>query len=862
MKIKKLIILILSVLFSFSIASAQNFVNLDAVTAGLHNTDTLNIDTVISFSFRLQSASVDPITGFTNGFRIYSPQGATWTTTTGAHSGAITVGVDSMMSSLFVNLNGVTGADSDTIGFGGFVIFETGILDGFNDTVWNINIGPLLAADHGKTICIDSAFYRPANSWLWPTDNDVLVPAWDGPHCFVIYDSLGTDPNNPPVLGAISDAALNEGSNLNFDVNATDADGNSTLTMSISTTTLPSGYNYTDNGNGNATFDWTPSSTDAGVYTTMFVASDGTDADSQLVTITVNNVSLPPTVSTTGPTTRLECQTFVLAITGSAGDDGTITLDTANAPAGSNFTDNGGGIGSFSWTATKGSVTDSVMIIATESPSALADSIVVVLTVTPNVLPVFVAEADISIGECDTISFNIAATDGNGETVTFTAEGANKGGFVDNRDNTLTYSWITINGDAGVYPETFYATDGCGDADTLIFNLTVNANASPVLSAIADTTIVECGSVTRAITVTDADGDPLTITVGGLPTGATFADNGDGTADFSWTTASGDAGANPITVAVADDCGGVDTVVFNVTVTANAAPVIAAVADTTVNECDSVGFSLAATNAEAELMTYTAFGADVNSIFIDNGDGTADFSWNTASGDAGVDSVWFVVTDACGLIDSELVVITVIIDSLPQFAPQADTSLTQNDTMVIIVSATDPESGTITLTIDSASVPDPATEWTFVLTGTDSAIFTWNTTGNTNSGIHMINFFASDGCGTATLTVNFDIATTVELIEGSSLPEEFYLSQNYPNPFNPTTKIEFGIAEKSHVKVAVYNVLGQEIRVLVDEYKSAGSYYTWWDGKSNFGLSVSSGIYFYKLETLQYFETKKMILLK
>ncbi len=88
-------------------------------------------------------------------------------------------------------------------------------------------------------------------------------------------------------------------------------------------------------------------------------------------------------------------------------------------------------------------------------------------------------------------------------------------------------------------------------------------------------------------------------------------------------------------------------------------------------------------------------------------------------------------------------------------------------------------------------------------------------------------------------------------------PLSYNLSQNYPNPFNPSTTISYSIPAKSQVTLRVYDILGSEIKMLVNEEKTAGTY------KINFNASnLSSGIYFYKLQTDNYVKCKKMILLK
>jgi predicted outer membrane repeat protein len=94
------------------------------------------------------------------------------------------------------------------------------------------------------------------------------------------------------------------------------------------------------------------------------------------------------------------------------------------------------------------------------------------------------------------------------------------------------------------------------------------------------------------------------------------------------------------------------------------------------------------------------------------------------------------------------------------------------------------------------------------------------------------------------------------------IPTVNYLAQNYPNPFNPATTIRFGLKERSHVRIAVFNVAGQVVRILVDEHWPAGRYEVTWDGKNRRGVPVGSGIYFYRMVTADCDETRKMILLR
>jgi hypothetical protein len=99
-------------------------------------------------------------------------------------------------------------------------------------------------------------------------------------------------------------------------------------------------------------------------------------------------------------------------------------------------------------------------------------------------------------------------------------------------------------------------------------------------------------------------------------------------------------------------------------------------------------------------------------------------------------------------------------------------------------------------------------------------------------------------------------------ISEAKVPGVYALDQNFPNPFNPTTSIRFAMKERALVTIKIYNVAGQRVRTLIDGVKGAGSYSITWDGKNNLGADVGSGIYFYKMETKGFTQTKKMVLLR
>jgi Zinc carboxypeptidase/Secretion system C-terminal sorting domain len=110
---------------------------------------------------------------------------------------------------------------------------------------------------------------------------------------------------------------------------------------------------------------------------------------------------------------------------------------------------------------------------------------------------------------------------------------------------------------------------------------------------------------------------------------------------------------------------------------------------------------------------------------------------------------------------------------------------------------------------------------------------------------------------TTNINVLLNPITTGISKNGNDIPSEYNLYQNYPNPFNPATTINYDLPNSGFVKLAVYNVLGKEIAVLVNEKQSAGKYVVQWDASS-----YPSGVYFYRIIAGDFTETKKMVMIK
>ena len=99
-------------------------------------------------------------------------------------------------------------------------------------------------------------------------------------------------------------------------------------------------------------------------------------------------------------------------------------------------------------------------------------------------------------------------------------------------------------------------------------------------------------------------------------------------------------------------------------------------------------------------------------------------------------------------------------------------------------------------------------------------------------------------------------------LDFSGIPETFTLLQNYPNPFNPETNIDYELPLESEVKIAIYNLRGQRVRTLLDAQQNPGRYTVSWDGKSDNGLSVASGVYLVRMQAGKFVSVRKVLLTK
>ncbi len=433
----------------------------------------------------------------------------------------------------------------------------------------------------------------------------------------------------------------------------------------------------------------------------------------------------------------------------------------------------------------------------------------------------------------------------------------------ENRVATVTIPSENWNGSELI---TFTASDPgeLSNNDTVAFTVTA-VNDAPVVSDIADQTIDE-GSAFATINLDDFVAD---------------ADNAD--SEITWTY----GGNTDLTVSIdenrvatitipLENWNGSETITFTATdpgssfqedaaiFTVNAvndAPVVADIADVSIRE----GLSFAPVNlddyvsdvdnSDSEII-WSYSGNNQLSVSIDTNRvltvTVPDENWN------GSEKITFIATDPGALSASDSASFTITpVNDAPILVDLPET-IAMDDTASYVFSLND--------FVDDIDTPDSDLTWGFFVDN-DSLLWDFNEEtaeltlsarpfdGSVNLIVTVVDdSLASDS---DTITVNINLVTALEDELANIIPIKYSLGQNYPNPFNPSTKIRFGLPTAGRVKIEVFNIIGQKVITLFDEIKPAGHHLVEYDASN-----LSSGIYFYRIQSKKFIQVRKMILMK
>ncbi|MFZ5981230.1 MAG: Ig-like domain-containing protein, partial [Candidatus Zixiibacteriota bacterium] len=464
------------------------------------------------------------------------------------------------------------------------------------------------------------------------------------------------------------------------------------------------------------------------------------------------DANTPPTLAAIGPRTVNEGETLAFTVTASDVDGGFPVLTSTALPGTASFVDNGNGTANFNWaTSFTDAGTYNVTFYATDNLDPLqVDSEIVVITVNEagNQPPVIAPINDTSVVEGGSLFLAVSATDADGEIPTLSASSLpTNATFVDNLDGTGDFNFNPDLTQSGTYNVVFKALDLALDVDSIVVQITVTeTNQEPVLAAIGARVVDENTILNFTVTATDGDGTtPVLSTSTPLPGTATFTDNLNGTGTFDWTPTFADQGAYDIMFYAQDGAvpGAIDSELVTITVNdaGNQAPVLDSIPDVVIEEGATLNITVTAADPDATIPALSVINLPANATFGDSANGSGLFTFIPDYTQSGDYTVTFIADDG-SLADSQEVLISVtelgnlppVFDSIGNFA------VSENNQLIINVTATDPDGGALMPTL---AVSTHLNHYTFVDNGDGTGVLTYNPDFY-DAGTDTVTFFAID----------------------------------------------------------------------------------------------------------------------
>ena len=801
----------------------------------------------------------------------------------------------------------------------------------------------------------------------------------------------------PPLREVTAETALS------FTVTASDADGDAIASLSASG--LPAGATFTPNGsNTTAMFDWTPGAGDAGEYDVLFTASNGLSATA----VTHIRVASPPTLTITpiDDVTVAGGESASVPVHAEGVPGALITL-TAALPTFATLDPPGTGTGVVNTTVTVSPPTGSAgtyhaSISATSLGVSVTEPFDIIVTGSggpENHAPVLTAPATETVAVAATLSFDITATDADGDHVDLFGSALPPGSsFIDNANETGTFTWTPVSGQAGTYTASFTGVDHRGGSGSASTSITVTGgvaeNHAPVLTAPATETVAVGSPLSFNITATDADGDHVDLFGSALPPGSSFIDNANETGTFTWTPVSGQAGTYTASFTGVDNRGGSGSASTSITVTGgvakNHAPTLSAPATEQVNEGVNLSFTVTASDQDGDHVALSANSVPPGATFSDHGDNTGAFSWTPGSTQSGTYEVAFLGNDGHGGTGTTNTSITVVDvgggggGEVPGKACLIKNVKAKKDTTCFRISPVnrsfdvrDVVLSSIRLRFHGESLAALGNAWI------ELRCHKGNGDGddgdNDDQGEHGDGDHHGDGdrhhragidlggdrtpsfvspaprehqgdciddghdecrvicsdpgdddgggcghrggvCDTLGIRASFSTKAVLSLFAGATLPcalvdaeilatltncatvvATFDGSRHHPdegdkdrdkdrgkgkdkdggkdgkgdrghcgvlsvnatpNPLSPATQLSFTMSSEGRVRVTVYDMQGRLVKKLLDEFRPAGQQRLAWDGSNEWNLRVASGVYFFRIEALEGSITHRVAVVK
>ncbi|RMF67218.1 MAG: T9SS C-terminal target domain-containing protein [Calditrichaeota bacterium] len=417
-------------------------------------------------------------------------------------------------------------------------------------------------------------------------------------------------------------------------------------------------------------------------------------------------------------------------------------------------------------------------------------------------------------------------------------------------DQGLALNYFTLGSQPGANEAWAIASTLSGSP--VVFSATGVTNNFPVFTNLSDRTVVEGTLLTFQVEATDDDGDPLTYSAENLPPGAIFEP---GSRTFSWTPGEQQAGEYHVTFIVEDTKGGRDVESIKITVkNSNTPPTIVSFSPSSLTLLRSKGtiinFSVTAQDADNDPLSFKWFLVDINNNATQVSSSSA-FEFITQNFSPATYIIRVEVSDGSDVTSMEWTIDVVVSVELASFTGHFSgfkgvqinwVTSREIDNLGFNILRSQSRNGTYKK-VNDALIPAAANgRYQFADKGVK---------------VGSRYFYKLED-----IDVNGRKTEHGPIVVDVTPPETFELSQNFPNPFNPETHIRFQIPEAGVVTIRIFDVLGREVRTLVNEQRQAGFHEVVWDAKNNDGTRVSSGIYYYRISVGEFHLTKKMLLLK
>jgi hypothetical protein len=542
----------------------------------------------------------------------------------------------------------------------------------------------------------------------------------------------------------------------------------STTPVTIARTgTLPAGVTWVDNGNGTGTLAGTPASGSGGAYALTFTATNsGGRTVTQSFALTIRQA---PAITSAAATTfaRNAAGTFTVTASGFP----TPTLQSTGAlPAGVTFTANSNGTATIAGTPT----TDGSFPLTITATNGVGTAAAQNFTLTVSGAPAFTSASSTSFQVNVAGTFTVT-TVGTPPVTTITRTGSLPTGvtFSDNGNGTATLAGTPGVGTSGTYPLTFTATNGVNPPATQ--NFTLSVGQAPAITSAAATTFVRGSAGSFTVTTSGVPTPALQLS-GTLPTGVTFTDNANGTANLAGTPTQ--AGTFPLAISANNGIGSAATQSFTLTV--NAAPAITSANATTFLVGAPGTFTVTTTGTPA-VTTIAASGAlPAGVTFTNNGNGTATLAGTPQAGTGGTYPL--TITAANGVNPQAAQSFTLTVQQSPAFTSATSTSVPSDAAFTFNITA----SGSPLPTITRAGTLPAGVSFTG---GANGAAALQGTP--TVGGDYPLTFTADNGVG-APATQNFTLTVACAAVTITS-PAPGALTAFYNTPYSQTFTASGGL---------------------------------------------------------------------